>query len=276
VKGDHLSRSRDVNVSNPVPTTIKIAGGDSVVINRYTGRPFTNFTRLIAFESSARSKYNGVTLDLQKRYSNNWQSRISWTHGMVKDNKPDATAVVPFSSGDDAKYVSDPLNIDHDYTYGDNDVRDRVVLSGVWSLDSYAQGVKSGAMRALASGWSLSGIVSYQTGQPFTPNIGADLLNDGNPSNDIAPGFTRNSMRLPSQFSVDPRITKDIPIFGATKLQLIAEAFNVLNRHNVNSVNRTYYSFNATTNTVTPLIAFGTPLGTAGQRVVQMAGKITF
>ncbi len=276
VKGDHLSRSRDVNVSNPVPTTIKIAGGDSVVVNRYTGRPFTNFTRLIAFESSARSKYNGITLDLQKRYSNNWQSRISWTHGMVKDNKPDATAVVPFSSGDDAKYVSDPLNIDHDYTYGDNDVRDRVVLSGVWSLDSYAQGVKSGVMRALASGWSLSGIVSYQTGQPFTPNIGTDLLNDGNPSNDIAPGFTRNSMRLPSQFSVDPRITKDIPIFGATKLQLIAEAFNVLNRHNVNSVNRTYYSFNATTNTVTPLIAFGTPLGTAGQRVVQLAGKITF
>jgi carboxypeptidase family protein/TonB-dependent receptor-like protein len=277
VKGDHLSRSRDVNVSNPVPTTIKIAGSSgTVVINRYSGRPFTNFTRLIAFESSARSKYNGITLDLQKRYSNNWQSRISWTHGMVKDNKPDATAVVPFSSGDDAKYVSDPLNIDHDYTYGDNDVRDRVVFSGVLSLDSYSQGIKNSVMHALASGWTISGIVSYQTGQPFTPNIGTDLLNDGNPSNDIAPGFTRNSMRLPSQFSVDPRITRDIGLFGSAKIQLIAEAFNVLNKHNVNAVNRTYYSFNATTNTVTPLIAFGTPTATAGQRIVQLAGKVTF
>ncbi|HYS53776.1 MAG TPA: TonB-dependent receptor [Thermoanaerobaculia bacterium] len=276
VKGDHLSRSRDVNVSNPTPTTFKIAGGDPVTVNRYTGRPFTNFTRLIAFESSARSKYNGVTFDLQKRYSNNWQTRISWTHGMVKDNKPDATAVVPFSSGDDAKYVSDPLNIDHDYTYGDNDVRDRVVLSGVWSLDGYAQGLKNNILHALGSGWTISGIVSYQTGQPFTPNVGTDLLNDGNPSNDIAPGFTRNSNRLPSQFSVDPRITRDIPIFAGAKLQLIAEAFNVLNKHNVTAVNRTFYSFNATTSTFAPLTAFGTPTATAGQRIVQLAGKVTF
>jgi hypothetical protein len=44
----------------------------------------------------------------------------------------------------------------------------------------------------------------------------------------------------------------------------------------VNAVNRTYYSFNATTNTVTPLIAFGTPTATAGQRIVQLAGKVTF
>ena len=276
VKGDNLSRSRDVNVSNPTPTTFKITGADPVTVNRYTGRPFTNFTRLIAFESSARSKYNGVTFDLQKRFSNNWQSRISWTHGMVKDNKPDATAVVPFSSGDDAKYISDPLNIDHDYTYGDNDVRDRVVLSGVWSLDSYAQGLKSSVMHALASGWTISGIVSYQTGQPFTPNVGTDLLNDGNPSNDIAPGFTRNSMRLPSQFSVDPRITRDIPIFAGARLQLIAEAFNVLNKHNVTAVNRTFYSFNSTTNTFAPLTTFGTPTATSGQRIVQLAGKVTF
>jgi hypothetical protein len=131
-------------------------------------------------------------------------------------------------------------------------------------------------MHALASGWTISGIVSYQTGQPFTPNIGTDLLNDGNPSNDIAPGFTRNSFRLPSQFSVDPRITRDIGLFGSAKIQLIAEAFNVLNKHNVNSVNRTFYSFNAATNTVTRLASFGTPLDTAGQRIVQLAGKVTF
>ena len=276
VKGDDLPRSRDVNVSTPVPTTLTIAGDGTTVINRYTGRPLSNFTRVIAFESSARSKYNGLTLDLQKRFSNNWQTRIAWTHSMVKDNRPDATAVVPFSSGDDGKYVSDPLNIDHDYTYGDNDVRDRVVLSGVWSLDNYAQGMKNSVLHALASGWTLSGIVSYQTGQPFTPNVNADLLNDGNLSNDIAPGFTRNSMRLPSQFSVDPRITRDIPLYGSARLQLIAEAFNVLNRHNVNGVNRTYYNFTAATNTLTPLVTFGTPTSTTGQRIVQLAGKVIF
>jgi hypothetical protein len=276
VRGSDLQRSRDVNVSNPTPFTINIAGGGTTTVNRYTGRPFSNFNRVIAFESSARSKYNGITLDLQKRFSNNWQGRVAWTHSSVKDNRPDATAVVPFSSGDDAKYVSDPLNIDHDYTYGDNDVRDRIVLSGVWTLDNYAQGLKNNIVHALASGWTISGIVSYQTGQPFTPNVGFDLLNDGNPSNDIAPGFIRNSRRLPTQLSVDPRITRDIPIFATARLQLIAEAFNVLNRHNVNLVNRTFYSYSATTNTLTPSASFGTPTATAGQRIVQLAGKVTF
>ena len=276
VKGDDLPRSRDVNVSTPVPTTLTISTGGTVTINRYSGRPLSNFTRVIAFESSARSKYNGVTLDMQRRFTGNWQARVAWTHSMVKDNKPDATAVVPFSSGDDAKHASDPLNLDHDYTYGDNDVRDRVVLSGVWSLNDYANRLTNGVVHALASGWTISGIISYQTGQPFTPTVGADLLNDGNPSNDIAPGFLRNSMRLPSQFSVDPRITRDIPIFATAKLQLIAEAFNVLNRHNVNNVNRAYYSFTAATNTLAPITSFGTPSSTSGQRIVQLAGKVTF
>lgn len=275
VEGNDLQRSRDINVSTPVPTTLNIAGGGTVVLNRYTGRPFSNFNRVIAFESSAHSRYNGVTLNLQKRFSGNWQGNISWTHGAVKDDKPDATAVVPFSSGDDSKYVSDPLNIGHDWAYGANDVRDRVVLSAVWNLDNYAHNL-TGVAHALASGWTISGIAFYQTGQPFTPNVNADLLNDGNPSNDIAPGFTRDSMRLPSIFEVDPRITRDIPIFGATRLQLIAEAYNIFNRHNVNGVNTAYYGYNATTKTLTPLATFGVPTSTAGQRIVQLAAKVVF
>ena len=276
VKGDDLPRSRDINEATPVPTTLTVVGGSPVVINKYTTRPFSNFTRVIAFESSARSKYNGLTLDFQRRFTTNWQARIAWTHANVKDNRPDATAVVPFSSGDDAKHASDPLNLDHDYTYGDTDVRDRVVLSAVWSLNDYAKNITNGFAHALAAGWTLSGIVSYQTGQPFSPKVSADLLNDGNPSNDIAPGLLRNSFRLPSQFSLDPRVAKDIGIWGSTRLQLIVEAFNVTNSQNVSAVNTTYYGFAASTNTLTPNAAFRTPTATTGQRIMQLAGKVTF
>ena len=277
VQGDDLQRSRDINVSGVGTTTATIAGSPATAtFIRYGGRPFTNFARIIAFESSAKSRYRGLTFDVQKRFNNNWQARVAWTHATVKDNKPDATAVVPFSSGDDGKYVSDPLNINADYTFGDNDVRDRVVLSGVWALDSYAQNIKSGLWHALASGWSLSAIVSYQTGQPYTPNVNSDLNNDGNPSNDIAPGFTRNSLRLPYQFSVDPRVTRDIGVYGGARLQLIAEAFNLTNANNINGFNRTFYSYNATTKVLTPLSTFGTPTTTSGQRIVQLAGKVTF
>ncbi len=278
VRGDDLPRSRDINVGTGVPTTATITGGPgTATFTRYSAtRPFTNFNRVIAFESSAISRFHGVTLDVQKRFNNNWQARVAWTHSTVVDNKPDATAVVPFSSGDDAKYASDPKNLRADYTVGDNDVRDRVVLSGVWALDSYAQNIKSGLWHALASGWTVSAIVSYQSGQPYTPNVNSDLNNDGNPSNDIAPGFRRNSLRLPYQFSVDPRVTREIGVYGGARLQLIAEAFNLTNAHNISGLNRAFYSYNATTRVLTPLATYGTPTATSGQRIIQLAGKVTF
>jgi hypothetical protein len=242
-------------------------------VKRYFGRPFVNFGRIIEFQSSARSRYDGITFDLQKRFSRNWQARLAYTYSAAKDNKPDATAVVPGT--DDAKFISDSGDFRTDYTYGDNDVRHRIVLSGVWSLGSYADHVTSGFLRTLASGWTLSGIISYQSGQPFTPVVSADLNNDGNLSNDIAPGFRRNSQRLPSQFSVDPRITRDF-LFGGVRLQLIAEAFNVLDRSNVSNVNRTYYSFNANTNVLTKSATYGIPTVSAGPRILQLAAKVSF
>jgi Carboxypeptidase regulatory-like domain/TonB dependent receptor len=276
VKGDDLQRSRDINEATPTTVNATIAGGGTIPFTRYTTRPFTNFARVIAFESSAQSKYNGITLDLQRRFANNWQARLAWTHSSVKDNKPDATAVVPFSSGDDAKYVSDPLNINQDWAYGDNDVRDRIVLSGVWSLDSYARGISNGAAHAFASGWTLSGIFSYQTGQPYSAKVSSDLNNDQNSANDLAPGTTRNQFRFPSQLDLSPRITKDFGIIRDARIQLIAEAFNMLNRHNVTAVNNTLYSYNAATTTLTRLSTFGTPTATAGQRIIQLAAKVTF
>ncbi len=272
VKGEDLTRSTDINFGTAVDFTSKIPGGE-VTYRKYTTRPFTHFTRIIEFQSSARSRYDGLTLDVQKRFSHNWQARVAYTYSTVKDNKPDATAVVPGT--DDAKFVSDPGDFDVDYTYGDNDVRHRVVLSGVWSLDSYAQGIQRGWLHALASGWSISGIASYQSGQPFTPIVNFDLNSDGNVSNDIAPGYRRNSERLPSQFSVDPRITKEIR-FGGVGLQLIAEAFNVLNRSNVSNVNRAYYSYNSQRNELSPLTSYRFPTVSSGPRIMQLAAKVTF
>ncbi len=275
VKGDDLPRSTDLNVADPTTVTATIAGGGTVPFNRYTSRPFSNFARVIAFESTARSKYDGVTFDLNKRFSNNWQGRLSYTWSVVKDDRPDGTAVVP-GTFDDAKFASDPQNFATDYTYGDNDVRHRVVLSGVWSLDSYAKGIQNGFLKALAEGWTISGIASYQTGQPYSAQVSTDLNNDGNSRNDLAPGTRRNQFRYPSQFSVDPRITRNIPVMGKAHLQLIAEAFNLFNRSNVNGVLQTYYSYNAATTTLTPVSSFGGPTLSSGPRIMQLAAKVSF
>lgn len=277
VQGNDLQRSRDINVGAFEILTAPIQGGGSLAYKRYTStRPFANFGRIILFESSADSRYDGYTLDVNKRFSSNWQGRVSYTWAQVKDNKPDATAVVP-GGGDDAKYISDPPDIEGDWAYGDNDVRHRAVFSGVWSLDNYAHNL-GGLTKALLGGWTLSGIVTYQTGQPYSALVGADLNNDGNNRSDRVPGAERNAERLPAILSVDPRITKDIPIFGAARVQLIAEAFNVFNRSNVSLERNTAYAFaNGTfVPQPNPLTGFGSPSASLGPRIIQLAAKISF
>ncbi|MCU1350351.1 MAG: hypothetical protein JWO56_3381, partial [Acidobacteria bacterium] len=259
--------------------------GAPVSFTRYTAKRFPTFNRVLEFQSNAHSKYNGLTLDLQKRFSHNWQARLAYTYSKAKDDRPDATIVVPGT--DDAREAQDALNLGSEWAYSDTDVRNRVVLSGVWNL-AYADNL-TGIAHALLSGWSVSGIASYQSGQPFTPVIANanttaavnDLNNDGNRLNDRVPGVGRNSLRKPSQLSIDPRVTRDIPLRGAIHLQLIAEAFNLTNRSNVSNVRNTAFTYNNTANTFTPassdpLTGYLSPSAVAGPRTYQFAAKILF
>ena len=285
VKGSNLPRTIDINVSNPVLVSAPVvsAATGAVLGNptfvRYNGRPFANFARILEFQLSANSEYNGITVDIQKRFSDNWQMRLAYTHSKVRDDKPDATAVVPGT--DDPKFAQDPLNLHGDWAPGDNDVPNRLVLSGVWSLDSYSEHM-SGAKRAIFGGWTISGIASWQTGQPYSALASTDLNNDGNARNDRAPGFARNSFRLPDQISIDPRITKEIGLFSGARVQLIAEAFNLFNNSNVNGVRTTYEAVTNTAGVPTKLTVqdatnpFGSATLSSGPRILQFAAKVTF
>jgi hypothetical protein len=283
VRGAYLTRSTDLNQSGPTLVSTPILGDGSATYIRYTGpRPFTNFARIIEFQSSASSRYNGATLELVKRFSHNWTARVAYTYSKVMDNKPDATAVVPGT--DDSKYAQDPFNLNGDWAPGDNDARHRLVVSGFWALD-FGRDNASPIVRFFTTGWSLSGIVTLQTGQPYSATINTDLNNDQNFSNDLAPGFARNSFRLPTLFSVDPRISKHIGI-GPVDVELIAEAFNVFNNKNVTSVRTTYYSLIngqlvpqtvlANVPAQNPLLLFGTPTANLGSRILQLAAKVSF
>ena len=275
VDGKDLPRSIDRNIGSVSSRTFVVDGTSDSFAYPFFGadRPFTNFQRVIAFESTAESRYNGITFEVNRRFYNSLQFRAAYTLGKVTDTVPDATAVVPGNAGDDVKYASNPANFDVDRTVGNNDQRHRFVVSTVYSTNDVAEEF-DGIARTLVRGWSLGAIFTAQSGQPYSARVGAvDLNGDGNTRNDYAPGTTRNEFRLPSIVTFDPRIARDIYL-GRQRVQLIWEAFNLFNRDNISGVDVTYYSVSGTT--LTRGSTFGRPLASAGERIMQLAVKLIF
>ena len=290
VKGTRLTRTIDINEQGPeTPATVGFAGStQTTTVNQITQpRPIAGFFRIEEFQSSANSVYNGLIIQVNKRLSQNYQFLASYTYGKVIDDNPDATSVVPLSS-DDAKMVQDPLNIRGDRGSGVNDQRHRFVLSPVWDLDSYARPF-SRSWRYLLGGWQLSAILTAESGQPYSAMVNSDLNKDSNSRTDRVPGVGRDTFRLPNFVSLDPRITKNIPITERVKAQLILEAYNSLNTTNYTSLSTTQFSSVAVSNCTgvvaiclgAPRTPFQFPLSTnvnfsPGARIVQLSGKITF
>ena len=275
VDGTNLPRSIDRNLGTLGSRTFTVAGTGETIPYHFFGsdRSFANFTRVIGFESTAESRYNGVTFEVNRRLAAHLQFRAAYTLGKVEDTVPDATAVVPGNPGDDVKYASNPANFEADRTAGNNDQRHRFVLSGVYDTSGFAESFQ-GVTRALLTDWSFSAIFTAQSGQPYTARVGAvDLNGDGNNRNDIAPGTVRNEFRLQSIVTLDPRIARDL-YFGRTRVQLIWEAFNLFNRDNISAVDPTFYSVSGTT--LTRSAIFGRPTASSGERIMQLAVKVSF
>jgi len=286
-RGIHLQRYRDVNLGTPgTPTTIGIAGASTVMtFQRFTlPRPITGFDRVLLFESNANSIYHGLAVQLKKRFSQEFQFLACYTFSKVIDDLPDPIPVnVPQG---DSRLLSDGSYPPVDRAPSVSDQRHRFVLSGVWQLN-YATGLPAPA-KAILGGWELSGILTTQSGLPYSGLVNFDLNNDGNSATDRTPGLGRNTFYLPTTVSLDPRVTRNVQVTERTRLQFIWEAFNVLNHGNISGVRTTQFS-RSTSAAVCGIAgapclvpqnigatAFGTPTATSGPRIMQLAVKFLF
>jgi len=153
----------------------------------------------------------------------------------------------------------------------------------VWDLGYWKD--SSGFTKAVLDGWLVSAIATVESGLPYSAQIVNDVNRDQNTANDIVPG-SRNSYRLPTQENIDMRLVKKIPLGGRARLEIIGEAFNLLNSTNITSQRTAYYNFTngvliPQLNLSNPRLNFGadanaTLLGDSNARVIQLAGKITF
>jgi hypothetical protein len=272
-RGEHLSRTRDINWLPPVTLTGSFADGTPAAYMRYPGRANPAFGRISLFDSGADSIYHGGFIQLSKRFSQSFQVQTSYTFSKVLDSRPDFTSVVV--GADDSKNAQYTLFPNLERGRGNADISHRFVFSSVWEID-YAKSLANPITRAILRGYQLSLISTVQSGRPLTIGVGGDPNGDTNTASDRPPFVGRNTITGPNLLLADMRFSRDIRFHERASLKLIFEAFNVTNRANYLNITTSQYNYNNTTRVFTPNATFLAPTSTLDPRILQLAAKLSF
>jgi Carboxypeptidase regulatory-like domain len=246
--------------------------------------------------SRGDSSYHSLQIDLRRRFSHGLSLRGIYTWSKTLD---DGDSVNQTTAGNAPGLVSNPFNLRADKGLATFDVSNAAVINALYALPiGQGQPVASGLQGwsgKLVGGWSVAGILTVQSGFPFTPQLSYNPSNNGdtrnpvrpflnpnfsgpvvtgnpkqwfNPAAFIAPpsasGFYGNAGRDthlgPGLATWDFSVLKDTAIRDRFNLQFRAEIFNLLNRANFNTPN---------------LIVFTPPVATNLTGVSGTAGAIT-
>jgi hypothetical protein len=248
LRGRQIIMSRNINVPTLTPAEAAALGVPNL------GRPDPAFGNISQYQSIGDSWYDGLTLALSTRQARWGRARVSYTLSKAFDTAGNAFFQTP-QDNDDIAAEKGP---------SDNDQRHRLVVSGTFG------GRSGGAAIGRAMGGLEVGVVlSMATGAPFNVVAGSDLNNDTN-NNDRPAGVGRNSARLPSSSTVDVRLSRDFGVGGGSRLELLIEAFNVLNHVNILNVNNTFGTG------LMPLPSFGRPTLAGDPRQIQLGARWRF
>jgi hypothetical protein len=218
------------------------------------------FNQINMYTNEGRSEYQALILRLNGNLRRGDLITASVTVADKKNIADDFSPVFPFG------YPSDPADIDAEWGRSQADERYRFVLTGIFRLP-----------------WqmTLAPIYEYGSGQPWNHRLGYDFNGDGKNS-DRPAGVDRNDEDGPRFSQLSLRLTKGFTLFGDNRLDVIAEAFNVLDTTNydVNSIdNAEFLSGPTLANPSLPFVRnpnFGRARATLPGREIQLGLKWVF
>ena len=253
-------------------------------------RPVPQLANITAIRWDGYSIYNGVTVRLARRLSRGVAFSANYTLSKAVDDASD-----PGATASETNLPQDVRNMAAERAAASFDHRHRFVGNITYALPSLL-GVGSGWASQAGAGWQLNGIVTLQSGAPFTVNLGTDRANIGsgpaqrpdaicdpnaggvqtaqqwfNTSCFALPApFTfgnapRNSVLGPGYADVDASVQKDVALSSGVRLQFRWEIFNVLNHVNFDVPNRTAFTPN-----------FGRIFSAQPARQMQLGVKVLF
>ncbi len=145
-KGTHLIGFRDDNQS-PSPGAAP---------------PYPQFGSLGTMDTDRASNYHSLQLRAEERNWHGLSYRVAYTWSKSLDN---GSEFVGSATG--GQYAQNAYNLRGERGRSSFDTRHRMVFSDVYTPKI---ALRAGVMNALVRNWELGGILSLQTGQPFTVN----------------------------------------------------------------------------------------------------------
>jgi carboxypeptidase family protein/TonB-dependent receptor-like protein len=266
-----------------------------VVDNRIVGGP----DRVVNLESSVKTKYDGLLLSLEKRFSNGYQFRASYTLSKAFNYANDDQ--IPFSNG-----PVNPDNLQLEYGPTPNDRRHYFTFSGAAELP---YGFQLAPILTLASGAPMDILLPDASSRiPILQrNAGGRLFKTGAELNgflrqvNAAGGvkgqplpLVRDDARFNDNFSsLDLRLSKVFRLGEKARLEPIVEVFNLFNATNILGVSNVNYSgfsnvltrdsnnsadpgFLRSSSFGNPVTTAGGVFGSGGPRAFQIAAKFSF
>jgi hypothetical protein len=248
--GRGLIMQINVNAPTLAPDVAAAAGIPNL------GRPDPLFGNIGRYESIGRSLYNGLSLSMHTQVRRWLDARISYTYSRAYDDAGNFFFSQP----------QDSANPHADWGPADNDQRHRLSVSGSIT----APHASGSVVQMLRSDWRASAVFSYASALPFNVLAGADLNHDTNSATDRPAGVGRNSARGFDTATLDVRLSRQIRTTAHGNLELLIEAFNVLNRNNYLIPNGTYGTG------ASPRPTFGQPTAIGDPRQAQIGVRVTF
>ncbi len=282
--GRHLPASVDRNYP--------VFGPGATTANVNARRPYLPGTIGSArvLESTFTSDYHALQLSAERRGSH-FSAKAYYTFGKALEDVDYQGGGLP------AVQNSNRIDLERGRTSADR--RHVFTLSGIWTVN-YLQGSSSTLARALLNGWTVSAIVTLQSGAPLTITSGQDrnldglttdradlvgdpVLDSGRSRTDLVTQWFnraafaqpalgtdgnagRNILDGPGYRNVDLGVFRDIRLGGPMLLQLRVEMTNLFNFVNLG---------NPDTNLNAPTI-FGQIRSARDMRRVQLGGRLSF
>lgn len=223
--------------------------------------------------SVGNSSYHALQVDLRRRFSHGLSVRGVYTFSKALD---DGDSLNQTTAGNAPGLVSNPSNLAADKGLATYDARNVGVVNVLYNLpfgrgQAFARDYE-GWRAAMVSGWTVSSIITAQSGFPFTPQLSYNPSNNGDTRNPVRPflnpAFTGpvilgnpNQWFNPNAFLAPPAnsgfygnlgrdtyigpglatwdfsVLKNTQVRERLNLQFRAEIFNLLNRANFNTPN---------------------------------------